>query len=362
MDTGALRAALLIGSRSRTTTPTFYPSRKRPIAVYLPYPVYPYFARFAQTFVEFSGPEDPLLLKDSSISGLGQELRRMRRSARVTKTEVAKRTGLSLPVIGRLEAGRGNLDSWRRALEALGLEMVVRNISANGSVGEAVTELRRRRGLSQRELAGSVGVTQPTIIALERFERGRLDVLEQVGETLGAGLYLAPKGTPRAFFTHAGNSSTSHRWETPRELLAALYGVFGRFALDPCSPRRKRPPVRARVHFTSEDDGLSLPWRGVVFVNPPYGRTLGRWIEKARSEVESGHATTVVALIPARTDTSYWHRHVAKRATVYFLQGRLRFSGSEVGAPFPSSLVIWGATDAMIEALDRALPEAWRAS
>jgi hypothetical protein len=98
-----------------------------------------------------------------------------------------------------------------------------------------------------------------------------------------------------------------------------------------------------------------------VFLNPPYGRTLGRWIAKARREVEAGHAKTAVALIPARPDTGYWHTHVAGRAVVYFLRGRLKFGGSEQGAPFPSALVVWGAGPETIDALDRTLAEAWRA-
>ena len=101
--------------------------------------------------------------------------------------------------------------------------------------------------------------------------------------------------------------------------------------------------MRARVHFTAEDDGLSLAWHGTVFVNPPYGRALAAWVAKARREVESGRARTVVALLPARPDTAYWHEHVAGRATVYFLRGRLRFGGSEQSAPFPSALAVWGA-------------------
>ena len=64
---------------------------------------------------------------------------------------------------------------------------------------------------------------------------------------------------------------------------------------------------------------------GVVFVNPPYGRGLARWVAKARGEFELGHARAVVALLPARPDTAYWHDHIAGRATVYFLRGRLRF-------------------------------------
>ena len=120
-----------------------------------------------------------------------------------------------------------------------------------------------------------VGVSQPTIVALEGQGRGRLDTLERVLETLGAGAYLAPSGQAQAFYTHAGNASVSHEWETPKELLAALHSVFGRFDLDPCAPRSSRTRVRARRHLTAEDDGLSAPWHGVVFVNPPYGRTLG---------------------------------------------------------------------------------------
>jgi hypothetical protein len=164
------------------------------------------------------------------------------------------------------------------------------------------------------------GTSQPTIIALERDQSRTLRALDSVARVLGAGLYLAAKGSPKPFYTHAGNSSNGERWETAAALLSALYSVFKRFDLDPCSPRKTKPPVRARLHLTAEDDGLSLPWHGVVFVNPPYGRTLGRWIEKARHEVESGNAKTVVALIPARTDTTYWHRHVAGRAVVFFLQ------------------------------------------
>jgi hypothetical protein len=143
--------------------------------------------------------------------------------------------------------------------------------------------------------------------------------------------------------------------------LAALHSVFGRFDLDPCAPRRSRTRVRARVHLTAEDDGLSAPWRGVVFVNPPYGRALGAWVAKARREVELGHARTVVALLPARPDTAYWHEHVAGRAAVYFLRGRLRFGAGEQGAPFPSALAVWGAGAETLTALDVVLIGAWRA-
>ena len=104
-----------------------------------------------------------------------------------------------------------------------------------------------------------------------------------------------------------------------------------------------------------------MAWHGTVFVNPPYGRGLAAWVAKARREVEEGRAKTVVALLPARPDTAYWHDHVAGRAAVYFLRGRLRFGDGEQGAPFPSALAVWGAGPETLSALDAALLGAWRA-
>jgi phage N-6-adenine-methyltransferase len=293
---------------------------------------------------------------------LGNELRSHRKTARLTQASLAKTAGLAERTVRALEQGSGSLESWNAALVALGLGLIGRNLPGGETLGERITTLRRRRGLSQQALARVVGVTKPTIGALEREGRGRLSTLQGVLATLGAGAYLAPRDGTAAFFTHAGNSSVHQSWETPPELLDALYRVFNRFDLDPCAPRRTRPSVRARSHFTAEDDGLSLPWHGTVFLNPPYGRTLAAWVAKAHHEASTGRARTVTALIPARPDTRYWHEHIAGKATVYFLRGRLRFSGSTQSAPFPSALIVWGATPATLDALDAELPGAWRVS
>jgi phage N-6-adenine-methyltransferase len=266
-----------------------------------------------------------------------------------------------VPTVRLLEAGRGNLDSFRAVLTQLDLELAGRNLPAGPSLGHSLATLRRHRGLGQRELAELVAVTPPTVVALERLGRGRLSTLERVLTGLGAGAYLMPCGRAKAFYTHAGVASMSPAWETPAALLEALAGVFGRFDLDPCAARRSRSRVPAKVHYTAADDGLSLAWHGTVFVNPPYGRTLARWVAKARREFDAGRAGTVVALLPARPDTAYWHDQIAGRATVYFLRGRLRFGPGGNSAPFPSALVVWGAEPATLAALDAALPGAWRA-
>ncbi|MDG3008459.1 DNA N-6-adenine-methyltransferase [Paludisphaera sp. Pla2] len=227
-------------------------------------------------------------------------------------------------------------------------------------MAEVIRTLRTRRGLSQRELARVAGVSQPTVGTLERGGMGRLAPLERVLVALGAGAHLTPEGRTKSFYTTTGNSSIGQAWETPSQLLEVLYSVFGRFDLDPCSPSKKGP-VKARVRFTAEDDGLELPWKGRVFVNPPYGRGLGEWVCKARSEFESGDAGLVVLLIPARTETSYWHRHVAGKASVWFIEGRLKFGGGKQSAPFPSALVVFGATSEEKERLDRSAV-GWRAT
>lgn len=146
-----------------------------------------------------------------------------------------------------LEQGSGSLESWNLALVALGLGLAGRNLPGGKTPCERITTLRRRRGLSQQALARCVGVTRPTIGALEREGKGRLSTLQGVLTVLGAGAYLARRDGTAAFFTHAGNSSVDKSWETPPEILEALYRVFRRFDLDPCAPRKTRVAVRARL-------------------------------------------------------------------------------------------------------------------
>ena len=300
--------------------------------------------------------------KLSADFDLGNHLRTHRKTAGLTQADLARRAGLAERTVRALEQGRGTLASWDAALDALALSLAGRNLPGGMTLGERLTTLRRRRGLTQAALARALGVSKPTLGALERAGQGRLSTLQGVLTVLGAGAYLASRGQAAAFYTHAGNASTHQAWETPAALLEALHGVFGRFDLDPCAPRRTRTRVKARIHLTDEDDGLSVAWHGVVFVNPPYGRGLAAWVAKAHREVEEGRAKTVVALLPARPDTAYWHSHVAGRAAVYFLRGRLRFGDGEQSAPFPSALVVWGAGPETLVALAAALPGAWRAN
>lgn len=126
-------------------------------------------------------------------------------------------------------------------------------------------------------------------------------------------------------------------WETPQDLFDELDEEF-HFTLDAASSDLN---AKCEKHYTIEDDGLSQSWAGNnVFLNPPYGRTMKEWMRKAYEESQREN-TTVVALVPARTDTAWFHDYVYGKAELRFLRGRLKFGGCENSAPFPSLVVVY---------------------
>lgn len=132
------------------------------------------------------------------------------------------------------------------------------------------------------------------------------------------------------------SSSSSVEWPTDPAYFAMLETRFGPFDLDPCATAATAKCPR---FFTISDDGLAQEWAGRVFMNPPYGRTIGRWMEKAWNASQTT-ADLVVCLVPARTDTRWWHDW-AVRGEVEFVKGRLRFGDLSAPAPFPSALVVF---------------------
>jgi len=135
-------------------------------------------------------------------------------------------------------------------------------------------------------------------------------------------------------------SSDKQDWETPREIFEALHREF-QFTLDPCATQST---AKCSKYYTAEDSGLDKDWAGeVVFMNPPYGRSIGDWIKKAYREGGKPN-TTVVALIPARTDTRYFHSYCMNALELRFIKGRLKFlqkGAEQSSAPFPSMVVVF---------------------
>ena len=137
-------------------------------------------------------------------------------------------------------------------------------------------------------------------------------------------------------------SSTKMDYCTPQDFFDSLNTEF-HFALDAAATKEN---AKCRMFYTPENDGLKNPWNvggGAVFCNPPYGREIGKWVRKAYEEAQSGE--TVVLLIPARTDTAYFHDYIYGKAEIRFIRGRLHFT-DETGtayppAPFPSMVVVY---------------------
>lgn len=304
------------------------------------------------------------MVKERLENSLGKALRSARKRAGLRQADLARKTGFSVPTIGNLEHSKGNLATWSLVLSKLKLVLRGRNLPAASSIGKSVRLLRKRRAISGRELALSMGVSHPTLVALERRSEGRVSTLNAALVILGAAPVLIETGSRVKFYSDAAKSSAHHAWQTPKWLLKALHEVFGTFDLDPCSPTAdpRKASVRAKLYFTEADDGLSLPWNGNVFLNPPYGREIKHWIRKGRDEVRVKNAQMVCGLIPARTDTNYWAEDIAGQATVVFLKGRLSFDDCGQAAPFPSALIFWGGDQVAIQQLTDRIPGAWNPS
>lgn len=133
-------------------------------------------------------------------------------------------------------------------------------------------------------------------------------------------------------------TSKTDEWATPAATFAELDAEF-HFDLDPCADASNH---KCADYYTKEQDGLSKNWGGRrVFCNPPYGRAIAAWVRKC-SEEAAKPDTLVVMLIPARTDTAYFHDYIYRKAReIRFIRGRLHFNESRSGAPFPSMIVVF---------------------
>jgi hypothetical protein len=148
----------------------------------------------------------------------------------------------------------------------------------------------------------------------------------------------APVAANHKMAVHFSSQTAEHY--TPAIIIAPTLACLGEIDLDPCSDGGDPPNVPAHAHYTAADDGLVHPWQGRIYMNPPYGREIGDWVEKLCTEHEAGRVTEAIALLPSRTDTQWWKR--LRTYPVCFVQGRLTFVGSQDPAPFPSAVFYLG--------------------
>ncbi len=129
-------------------------------------------------------------------------------------------------------------------------------------------------------------------------------------------------------------SSKSDDWETPQDFFDEIQKEF-KLNLDVCADFGN---TKLKSFITKEADGLQVSWKNKkCWMNPPYGREITKWVKKAHE----GGARIVVALLPARTDTRWFHDYILNKAEIRFIKGRLKFGGHKNPAPFPSMVVIW---------------------
>jgi len=129
-------------------------------------------------------------------------------------------------------------------------------------------------------------------------------------------------------------SSKTDLWATPQEFFDKYNALYG-FNLDVCA---NQDNAKCSNFFSIENNGLEQEWRGSCWMNPPYGREIIHWMRKAYESSLCG--ATVVCLVPARTDTKWWHEY-AMKGDIEFIKGRLKFGNSKNSAPFPSAVIVF---------------------
>jgi len=132
--------------------------------------------------------------------------------------------------------------------------------------------------------------------------------------------------------------SNNYEWETPEAIFKPLEKEFG-ITFDVCASHSNRKTQR---FFDKQANGLIQEWgtkEKVVWMNPPFGNEIGKWVKKAHEETKKG--VTTIALLPARTDTSWFHNYIIDKQEIRFLKGRIKFKEAKSSAPFPSMVVIF---------------------
>lgn len=265
---------------------------------------------------------------------------RVRALAEQIETVVDAKAGADLSAAYRVWAERAGL-----GVEKVNLA-VIAQIECECRAGELLAKLPRQRGrknssdLEKNSLTplqgalADVGAAQSTAsrwlelgsVPVERRER-ILAACE--GERLSVSYFLKQAKTDGLYSSDRGD------WATPQRLFDLLNAEFD-FELDVCAQDWS---AKCERYYTLADDGLAQPWYGRCFMNPPYGRTIDQWVQKAHDSAEAG--ALVVCLVPARVDTAWWWDY-CRYGEVRFLRGRLHFDDGEDAAPFPSCVVVFG--------------------
>jgi len=265
---------------------------------------------------------------------IGHQIRQHRNRCLLTRKELSSRCNLSVDAIRNIENDQGTI----KALEAVlrGLHIQITGIPQAATIGERIRTLRQRRKHSQRRMAEIAHLTQTSIANIEKGN-GRVGSLYKIANSYNVKLSI--RDQKRTVF----NKGETDAWNTSKDFIDSIHKVIPTFCLDPASNETSH--VKAHQIFTEGDDGLVHDWYGDFI-------WLAAWVEKAHDEFVKGHARNIISLLPARTNAGYFHRFIAPKAHVIFIEKRLKFGTSNQQAPFPSMLVVWSRDNKIDELCD----------
>lgn len=272
-------------------------------------------------------------------------------------SQLAVRAAISPQAMRRLESGTASVVAVIAVVSAL--ELQLSRMPVGSTIVDQVVGQRKRRDLTISDVANATRLSRMTIRAVEAGG-GSMESLDKVVQ------FLAPAAVGRDPIRASWQRVVGKRGDdqfTPPQFLDAIVRIFGLIDLDPSW--HERSPVSAYRTFSlaAGDDGLHLPWQAdLVWLNPPYSQLL-RWLRKADEEWSAGRAGTIVCLVPARTDSTYFHDCLARIGYVYLLRRRLRFIqlDGRVGnqAPFGLMLILLGSTPQQRLALECEMKGLW---
>ena len=264
-----------------------------------------------------------------------------RRSSGVSQTTLAARIGVPLQKIKRLERGVGSTATLTAVMTATDFRLT--GLGPGDTLGAKLRSSRLRRGWTLEKAASRAGISRTTLAGLERGGGSVASLLRLL-------TVLAPKARRRAMErAHWGEGDKADRDVrfTPPEFLAKINDAFGAIGLDPCGNALSPVVAKRRILLEEGGDGFVDDWSGrLAFVNPPFSQML-RWLKRAHDQWSRGHVGSVVCLVPARTDSRFFHETLTVEADIFLLLGRVRFAdirGRSQHTPFSLMLVAFGTS------------------
>lgn len=260
--------------------------------------------------------------------------------------------------VKRLEGGVGSVATLVSVMTALDFRAT--GVGRGASLPEQLRDCQQKRVLSLDNVAARAGLSRATVASLERGG-GSVASLVKVLAVLAP---HARRQAPERSYWGQGDKADRDSRFTPPDFMDGIYAAFGTVDLDPCADLRSPVEACRRILPSEGGDGLVDDWSGgLAYVNPPFSNMLA-WLRRAYEQWRAGNVTTVVCLVPVRTDSAFFHDTLIREADIFLLQGRVKFlspQGKSQQTPFSLMIVTLGATAEQMHRYAELAPGHWLA-